>query len=148
MSQCIGANTSTDLIVPTLYWSIIEASLNIVAACLPTLGPLVAEVSVESAVRSVRNAISLHSLRSRGSSDSKRSNGSRTVKSRHTQFEAGSTSSAAAIQPAIGLETYSSNAVETDVFSETEAQERSDVTQLPQNRIMVENARDSQNDYV
>ena len=99
-------------------------------------------------MRSVRSAISLHSLRSRGSSDSKRSNGSRTVKSRHTQLDAVSTSSAAAIQPAISLGTYASNAVETDVFSETDAQERRDVTHLPMNRITVENARDSQNDYV
>ena len=99
-------------------------------------------------MRSVRSAVSLHSFRSRGSSDSKRSNGSRTVKSRHTQFDAGSTSSAAAIQPAIALDTYSSNAVETDVFSETDAQEGSDVTKSPQNRIIVENARDDQSDYV
>lgn len=148
MPQWLGANASTDLIVPTLYWSIIEASLNIVAACLPTLGPLVAGFSVESAVRSVRSAISLRSFDSRGSSNSKHSNGSRTVKSRHMQVEAGSTSSAAAIQPVVGLDTYALNAVETEVFSETHAQEKSGVTRLPKNRIMVENAMDSQDEYV
>ena len=136
------------MIVPTLYWSIIEASLNIVAACLPKLGPLVAGFSVESAVRSVRSAISLRSFGSRASSNSKHSNGSRTVKSRHMQVEGGSTSSAAAIQPAVGLDTYALNAVETEVFSETHAQEKSGVTRLPKNRIMVEDAMDSQDEYV
>ncbi|CAF9908946.1 hypothetical protein IMSHALPRED_007544 [Imshaugia aleurites] len=145
------AHTDPDvayLILPTLYWSIIEASLNIVAACLPTLGPLVADFSVQSAVRSVRSAISLHSIRSRGSSISKHSNGSGTAKPRHTQLEADSISSATAMHPAFGLDTYPPNAVETQAFAETEFQERNDATHFPKNRIMLENAVEGHCGYV
>ena len=31
---------AADLLLPPLYWSLTEASLAVVAACLPTLGPL------------------------------------------------------------------------------------------------------------
>ena len=138
----------TDLLLPTLYWSIIEASLNIVAACLPTLGPLLAKFSLESVVRSVRSAISLHSIRSRGSSNTKHSSSSRTAKSKNTELDTGSMSSAAAIHPAIGLDMYPSNAVETEVFAEPGMQGKSDATQLPNNRIMVEHAMESQDEHV
>lgn len=53
-----------DFTAPTIYWTMIESSLSIVSACLPTLRPLFHGHSPESMVRSVRSAISLASLRS------------------------------------------------------------------------------------
>ncbi|KAL2044671.1 hypothetical protein N7G274_002445 [Stereocaulon virgatum] len=47
-----------------LYWSIVEAGLSLIAACLPTLRLLVAKTSMDSIVRSFRSAISLGSVAS------------------------------------------------------------------------------------
>ena len=47
-----------------LYWSMIEAGLGIIAACLPTLHFLVRKTSIASIVNSVRSAFSLPSLNS------------------------------------------------------------------------------------
>lgn len=57
-----------------IYWSMIEASLAIVGACLPSLRFLFKFSSAQSLVRSVRSALSLQSLEgSRGSKNSKNS---------------------------------------------------------------------------
>jgi len=52
---------------PTSYWVVIEASLAITSACLPTIRPVFRGMSPESVIRSVRSALSLNSLRSNGS---------------------------------------------------------------------------------
>lgn len=54
----------------TLYWSIIEAGLSIIAICLPTLRPLFARKSMDSIVRSVRGVMSLGSVTSSHNRDS------------------------------------------------------------------------------
>lgn len=59
-----GFNTKVDpdLTVSTiLYWSMIEAGLAIIAACLPTLQYLVRKVTLDKVIRSVRSTLSLHS---------------------------------------------------------------------------------------
>ena len=53
----------SDYSAPTTYWVVIEASLAITSACLPTLRPLFHGMSPESIIRSVRSVLSLHSLR-------------------------------------------------------------------------------------
>lgn len=50
---------------PTIYWSLVEASLAIVSACLPTIRPLFKGLSPESVIGSIRSLFSLHSIRSR-----------------------------------------------------------------------------------
>lgn len=59
---------------PTFYWSLVEASLAVVSACLPTIRPLFQGFSPESVIRSIRSRISLQSM---GSKNSKGSKGSR-----------------------------------------------------------------------
>ena len=56
-----------DYSAPTSYWVVIEASLAIVSACLPTLRPIFRGMSLESVIRSVRRVFSLGSLRSNDS---------------------------------------------------------------------------------
>ncbi|PQE07249.1 plasma membrane Pth11 protein [Rutstroemia sp. NJR-2017a BVV2] len=63
------------LITQIVFWTMIECSLGLIAACLPLLYGLARSSSIESVVRSVRSAISLRSL---GSQNSHRSNASRT----------------------------------------------------------------------
>ena len=46
---------------------VIEASLAIISACLPTIRPVFRGMSPESVIRSVRSVFSLNSLRSNGS---------------------------------------------------------------------------------
>ncbi len=58
-ADCVQVTVST-----ILYWSMIEAGLAIIAACLPTLQFLIRKVSLDSVVSSVRSALSLHSMRS------------------------------------------------------------------------------------
>ena len=53
-----------------MYWSTLEAGLALIAACLPTLSYLFNGFSLQSAVRSVRSALSLGSMRSTGKSSS------------------------------------------------------------------------------
>ena len=53
-----------------LYWSMIEAGLAIIAACLPTLRVLFSKVSFDTLVRNLRSALSLTSLRSQPSQPS------------------------------------------------------------------------------
>lgn len=48
-------------ITATLWWSMLEAGLSLIAASLPTLSYLITHKSLQSAIRSVRNTISLHS---------------------------------------------------------------------------------------
>ncbi|KAA6413348.1 MAG: hypothetical protein FRX48_03094 [Lasallia pustulata] len=45
-----------------LFWSMIEAGLGAIAACLPTLHPLLGKISLDSIVNSVRSALCLDSL--------------------------------------------------------------------------------------
>ena len=47
-----------------LYWSMIEAGLAVIAACLPTLQFLIRKVSLDGMISSVRSALSLQSMRS------------------------------------------------------------------------------------
>lgn len=56
-----------DYAAPMSYWVIIEASLAIISACLPTIRPVFRGMSPESVIRSVRSVFSLNSLRSNGS---------------------------------------------------------------------------------
>jgi len=49
-----------------MYWSILEVSLALIAACLPSLSSLITPTSLLSAVSSVRSVLSLRS--SQGSS--------------------------------------------------------------------------------
>lgn len=58
------ADCSIVTVSTILYWSMIEAGLAIIAACLPTLQFLVRKVSLDSIVNSVRSALSLQSMRS------------------------------------------------------------------------------------
>ena len=55
-----------DYAAPTSYWVVIEASLAIISACLPTLRPVFRGMSPESVIRSVRSVFSLNPLRSNG----------------------------------------------------------------------------------
>ena len=64
----LADNLYIDYGAPTSYWVVIEASLAIVSACLPTLRPVFRGMSPESVIRSVRRVFSLGSL---GSNDSK-----------------------------------------------------------------------------
>ena len=74
VKDSISKPDSADYIAQTTYWTLIEASLAIVSACLPTLRPLFQGFSVESVIRSFRSVISLASLQSRHSNGSKHSN--------------------------------------------------------------------------
>ena len=51
-----------------MFWGFLETGVAIVAACLPMLRPLFKSWSLESAIRSIRSAISLRSMSSRGRS--------------------------------------------------------------------------------
>ncbi|KAI0867734.1 hypothetical protein GGS24DRAFT_484637 [Hypoxylon argillaceum] len=54
-----------------MYWSMIEAGLSLIAACLPTTQHLFRGISLASVVASVRSAISLPSLTGSGGSRSR-----------------------------------------------------------------------------
>ncbi|MCJ1246595.1 hypothetical protein MMC30_003804 [Trapelia coarctata] len=56
-------------LTPIVYWPMIEASLGITAACLPTLRPLVSGISLASILDSIRSRTSLLSSARRGSRD-------------------------------------------------------------------------------
>ena len=47
-----------------MWWSMLESGLALLAACLPTLAHLFTTRSLESAIKSLRSVLSLHSLRS------------------------------------------------------------------------------------
>jgi len=53
------------------YWTMIEAGIALIACCLPTLKPLVIGRRLSSVIASVRGVISLPSVRSQGSRNSK-----------------------------------------------------------------------------
>lgn len=53
-----------------MFWGYLETGVAIVAACLPLLRPLFKSWSLESVIRSVRSAISLRTMSSRGRSSS------------------------------------------------------------------------------
>ena len=61
------ADCSQVTVSTILYWSMIEAGLGIIAACLPTLHFLVRKTSIASIVNSMRSAFSLPSMNSEGS---------------------------------------------------------------------------------
>lgn len=58
---------SNQALAVSLWWSLLEVGIALIAACLPTLSYLFARFSLESAIRSVRSAFSLPSLRSQNS---------------------------------------------------------------------------------
>ncbi|KAF2278032.1 uncharacterized protein EI97DRAFT_432117 [Westerdykella ornata] len=63
----IGMDEAVDeglLLTSELYWCLMEITLGLLAACLPTLRGLVQTKSVDSVLRSVRNALSLGSTSS------------------------------------------------------------------------------------
>ena len=51
------------------YWSLLEAGLALIAACMPSLSALFAKRSLGSVLQSVRSVFSLHSLRTNDSND-------------------------------------------------------------------------------
>lgn len=55
---------SSVLITTQLYWSMIEMGLCVIAACLPTLRPLFAEMSAEQIINSIRSKFSMDSVSS------------------------------------------------------------------------------------
>ena len=57
----------TGVVSLVLFWAMIQMGVAVVVASLPTLRPLFHGVSVESVVRSIRSAVSLHSVRSKDS---------------------------------------------------------------------------------
>lgn len=59
----------------------IQMGVAVIVACLPTLRPLFHGLSVESVVRSIRSAVSLHSMRSKGSQEGNHKAGSISSKS-------------------------------------------------------------------
>ena len=59
-----------------IWWSMIEMSISVVAACLPTLRPIFGKLSPERIVQSIRSMFSLQSLNSLTSSAHKRRAGS------------------------------------------------------------------------
>lgn len=96
-----------DLMVSvSLYWTMVETSLSLIAACLPTLRVLITIKSVDSMIRSVRSAVSIHSLRSHHSQGTKRSGDSQ-----------GSYSEASYVEKA-GIHSISSEAYHTYPRSE------------------------------
>ena len=58
-----------------LVWTYVEIGVAIVAACLPTLGPLAKSRTVESLVASVRSKIPIHSFGSRSRNGSAENQG-------------------------------------------------------------------------
>ena len=63
-SYTLMAYMALDFLTPTQYWPMIESSLGILGACLPTYSPLYKKVSLESIIASVRSMISLRSVNS------------------------------------------------------------------------------------
>ena len=51
-----------------LFWGMLELGVGMIAICLPTLRPLFRDWSPESIMRSIRSALSLHSIHSGGGS--------------------------------------------------------------------------------
>lgn len=49
------------LLTPIVYWPMIEASLGVIAACLPTLRPLFKGWSVERFIAGIRSSFTLRS---------------------------------------------------------------------------------------
>ncbi|KAI0382175.1 hypothetical protein F5Y04DRAFT_279959 [Hypomontagnella monticulosa] len=83
LDPTIDENKSVSTI---LYWSMIEAGLSLIAACLPTTQNLFHGRSVGSVIASVRSAIPLPSLaRSQGSSSSRGSHNNRSNEPPPTQ---------------------------------------------------------------
>ena len=56
-----------------MYWSLLEAGLALIAACLPSLSVLFAKRSLASVISSVRSALSLRSLRNKDTYHSQQS---------------------------------------------------------------------------
>ncbi|KAK4502428.1 hypothetical protein PRZ48_005853 [Zasmidium cellare] len=56
-----GNPDTTYFVAPTVYWTMIEAALCIIAVCLPSLRPIFRGVSTENLLNSLRSALSLHS---------------------------------------------------------------------------------------
>lgn len=79
----------------------LEASIGIISACLITLRPAFRGWSAESVLRSVRSALSLHSIRSRGSNRSKDSNHTQHSKYNADEDRASPGSSVVGLNPGI-----------------------------------------------
>jgi hypothetical protein len=73
-------NFHAETISTIFYWGMIEAGLAMIACCLPTLKPLISEHGIQSAIASVRSAISLHSLGNRSMESTSLKNSSSSKK--------------------------------------------------------------------
>lgn len=51
------------ILTTMMFWSMIEMGVAVVAGCLPAIWPLVSNASLEGMLRTVRNVLSLESLR-------------------------------------------------------------------------------------
>lgn len=95
----LDVNMSVSTVV---YWSMIEAGLSLIAACLPTAQHIFRGHSMGSVIASVRSAISLSSItRSRGSGGSK---GSRSNKSNGQPYSGAQ--NAASLKKLVGSESF------------------------------------------
>ncbi len=56
-----------------MFWSMIEMGIAVVAGCLPTIWPLISNISLDDMMRTVRSVLSLDSLRSAASGSQSRS---------------------------------------------------------------------------
>lgn len=52
------------ILTVSLWWSLLECGLALIAACLPTLSYLFSRFSIQSAIKSVRSALSLRTASS------------------------------------------------------------------------------------
>lgn len=60
----VAATDDFGVVSLLVFWGMVELGVGMIAICLPTLRPLIAGVSPESIIRSVRSAISLRSIHS------------------------------------------------------------------------------------
>lgn len=73
------------LLTVSYYWSLLEAGLALIAACLPPLSYLFRGYSIRSVISSVRSTLSLHSLSMNHSH--RRSEGSRDRSQVHDGYD-------------------------------------------------------------
>ena len=142
MLTCLADHTGPDVAIntaPTIYWSLVEASLAVVSACLPTIRPLFHGVSPESIIRSIRSRISLQSMGSRSSKGSKGSRGGAYVKSTDDQKSTSSQVGFAGNQDTLQDSAYDGNNV-SHVRTEVEGTEmghlpKAHIDEIPDNHI-------------
>ncbi|KAI0118666.1 hypothetical protein GGR51DRAFT_497223 [Nemania sp. FL0031] len=60
----VKAADGIGLLTTTMFWSMIEMGIAVVAGCLPPMWPLISKIPLENMVRTVRRTLSLENLRS------------------------------------------------------------------------------------